>query len=117
MRISDWSSDVCSSDLHVYGGRMGNDSRGDGWKYRGRGFIQITGKDGYREVGARAGLDLPADPGQANEPEHCLRVACAFWDWKRINARCDAGDFVAVTRRLNGEIGRASCRERGGQYV
>lgn len=87
---------------NVYGGRMGNDAPGDGWKYRGRGFIQITGKDGYRQVGERAGLDLVADPDQALDPRNCLRIACAFWDWKRINPLCDAGDFTAVTRRING---------------
>ncbi|MFN4087804.1 MAG: peptidoglycan-binding protein [Alphaproteobacteria bacterium] len=86
----------------VYGGRMGNDAPGDGWKYRGRGFIQITGKDGYRNVGDRAGLDLVADPDLALDPKHCLRIACAFWAWKRLNPLCDTGDFVAVTRRING---------------
>src|SRR3546814_17990997 len=95
---------------HVYGGRMGNDSRGDGWKYRGRGFIQITGKDGYREVGARAGLDLPADPGQANQPEHCLRGACAFWDWTRIHPRCDRS-----AERREGKACVSTCRSRWSQ--
>lgn len=87
---------------NVYGGRMGNDAPGDGWKYRGRGFIQITGKDGYRQVGDRAGLDLVADPDLALDPRNCLRIACAFWDWKRINPLCDSGDFQAVTKRING---------------
>ena len=86
----------------VYGGRMGNDRPGDGWKYRGRGYIQITGKDGYRNVGDGAGLDLVADPGLAIDPRHCLKIACAFWKWKKINPICDRGDFVAVTKRING---------------
>ena len=85
-----------------YGGRMGNDANGDGWKYRGRGFIQITGKDGYRNVGERAGIDLVGDPDLALDPKNCLRIACAFWDWKRINPLCDRGDFTAVTKRING---------------
>lgn len=86
----------------VYGGRMGNDQPGDGFKYRGRGYIQITGKDGYRQVGSRIGLDLVANPQLALDPEHCLRIACGFWSWKDINPKCDEGDFVAVTKRING---------------
>lgn len=86
----------------VYGGRMGNDKPGDGFRFLGRGYIQITGREGYREVGARAGLDLEKNPDLALEPEHALRIACAFWAWKRINPLCDQGDFVAVTKRING---------------
>lgn len=86
----------------VYGGRLGNTAAGDGWKYRGRGFIQVTGKDGYKEVGDLAGLDLVADPEAAMRPEHALRVAAAFWKWKKLNPKADAGDFVGVTKRING---------------
>lgn len=86
----------------VYGGRMGNDQPGDGFRYRGRGYIQITGKDGYRQVGSRIGLDLVTHPQLAIDPEQCLRVACGFWRWKDINPKCDEGDFVAVTKRING---------------
>jgi len=86
----------------VYGGRMGNTAPNDGWTYRGRGFIQITGKDGYQQVGQEAGLDLVANPDWPTLPEHALRVACAFWRWKNLNPKCDAGDFVGVTKRING---------------
>jgi putative chitinase len=86
----------------VYGGRMGNDRPGDGFKYRGRGYIQITGKDGYKEVGARAALDLVGHPEFALDPQHCLRIACAFWQWKKVNVECDQGDFVGATKRING---------------
>jgi len=90
----------------VYCDRMGNGPRksGDGWAYRGRGYIQITGRDGYRSVGKIAGLSLEDKPDQAATPENALAVACAFWEWKRLNALCDTGDFVAVTRRINGGI-------------
>ena len=58
----------------VYGGRLGNTGPNDGWNYRGRGFIQITGKDGYREVGAIASFDLVRTPDMANDPANALRV-------------------------------------------
>ncbi|MAZ82733.1 MAG: glycohydrolase [Hoeflea sp.] len=86
----------------VYGGRMGNDQPGDGWAYRGRGLIQITGKEGYREVGKRAHLDLVKQPDLASDPRYALTVACAFWTWKNLNKLCDGGDFVLVTKRING---------------
>jgi putative chitinase len=90
----------------VYANRMGNGSSesGDGYRYRGRGYIQITGKDGYRQTGLRAGIDLVAQPERAVEIDYALRVACAFWKWKDINPLCDARDFEGVTRRINGAL-------------
>lgn len=88
----------------VYANRMGNGApdSGDGWDYRGRGYIQITGRDGYRSVGGVIGIDLVNNPGLAATPADALRVACGFWKWKNINAACDTGDFVQVTRLING---------------
>ena len=90
----------------VYNGRMGNRvGSSDGYDYRGRGLIQITGRDGYRSVGKIAGLDLEKNPALANEPHNLLLVACAFWSWKGLNALCkDTSDstLVAITKRVNG---------------
>lgn len=90
----------------VYANRMGNGSpeSGDGYRYRGRGYIQITGKDGYRNTGLHAGIDLVANPEKAIETTHALRIACAFWRWKNLNPLCDARDFEEVTRRVNGAL-------------
>ena len=86
----------------VYGSRMGNTDAGDGYRYRGRGYIQLTGRETYREVGEIAGLDLEGKPELAAKPENAVRIACAFWTWKGVNKQCDAGDFTGVTRRING---------------
>lgn len=88
----------------VYGGRMGNVNPGDGYRYRGRGYIQLTGRDAYREVGRIAGLDLENNPDLASEAAHAVRIACGFWTWKKLNPACDAGDFAGLTRRINGGI-------------
>lgn len=90
----------------VYANRMGNGppESGDGYRYRGRGYIQITGKDGYRQTGLRAGLDLVANPEKAIETANALRVACAFWKWKDLNPLCDQRKFEEVTRRINGGL-------------
>ncbi len=93
---------------NVYANRMGNGppESGDGYLFRGRGYIQITGRDGYQkvgaEVGAEAGLDLEAKPDEAATPENALLVACAFWEWKNINALCTPSGFTKVTKRING---------------
>lgn len=63
----------------VYGGKYGNDKPGDGYKYRGRGFNQLTFKDGYRSIGNKIGVDLVADPDKANDPEIAAAVAAAFF--------------------------------------
>jgi putative chitinase len=90
----------------VYANRMGNGppESGDGYRFRGRGYIQITGKDGYRQTGLRAGIDLVASPEKAIETDTALRVACAFWKWKDLNPLCDARKFEEVTRRINGAL-------------
>lgn len=89
---------------NVYSNRMGNGDTdsGDGWRYRGRGYIQITGRDGYRKVGQNADLELEQNPDWAFDPEQALHVACAFWRLKKLNVLCDTGDYVKVTRRING---------------
>jgi putative chitinase len=90
----------------VYANRMGNGppESGDGYRYRGRGYIQITGKDGYRQTGLRAGIDLVASPERAVATEDALRVACAFWKWKDLNPLCDLRKFDEVTKRINGAL-------------
>ena len=84
----------------VYGGRMGNDQPGDGWKYRGRGLLQVTGKDNYRQVGEALGLDLVNDPDLLAQPAIALRASIAWWEGNVPDAAM--GNIVKVTKRVNG---------------
>ena len=88
----------------VYGGRLGNgpEESGDGWRYRGRGPIGITGLDNYRLHGQALGVDLVNNPDLAATPDVGFRVAGHFWQLGGINVPADAGDTVAVTRAVNG---------------
>jgi putative chitinase len=84
----------------VYANRMGNgdEASGDGWKYRGRGIIQLTGKNNYRAYSALA----LANPDIVAQPEHAVRSSIWFWTTNNLNALADAGDFITLTRRING---------------
>ena len=97
----------------VYGSRMGNgpESSGDGWRYRGRGPIELTGKDNYRACGTAIGVDLVKEPEQLETPAVGCLAAAWFWASKGLNALADAGDFVSITRRING--GLIGLQERG----
>lgn len=90
----------------VYANRLGNGppESGDGFRYRGRGYIQITGRANYRDMGKIAGIPLEEQPELAAKPEHALAVACAFWSARKLNAICDTGDFSACTRAINGGL-------------
>jgi len=90
----------------VYGGRadLGNLEPGDGARFIGRGYLQITGRANYRVMGRRIGLDLEAEPERAAEPEVAVKIACAFWAENGLNALCDTGRFAAVSRRINGGL-------------
>lgn len=88
----------------VYGGRMGNVDPGDGWKYIGRGLIQITGRDNYRRFGGLVGADLEGEPALVTSAPWVLKVAAAFWQDKQCNALADADDIVGITKKINGGL-------------
>tara|TARA_R110000868_G_scaffold411627_3_gene706525 strand:- start:4860 stop:7298 length:2439 start_codon:yes stop_codon:yes gene_type:complete len=82
----------------VYGGRMGNEA-GEGHKYRGRGYIQITGKNNYKKYGDMIGVDLVADPEQANDPVIAKRLMAAYYADNGKGK--DLKDIDTVTRITN----------------
>ncbi|MBN8849931.1 MULTISPECIES: glycoside hydrolase family 19 protein [unclassified Sphingomonas] len=89
-----------------YEGRadLGNVNPGDGYRYRGRGPIQITGRANYRRYGEMLGIDLEGNPDLAASPAVGIRIAAAYWTRNRINAPADRDDIEAVTRLINGGL-------------
>lgn len=81
---------------------LGNSQAGDGSRYRGRGLIQITGRTNYIACGKALGLDLLNQPALLEQTVNACRSAGWFWQSRGLNALADAGDQVAVTRRING---------------
>ena len=91
----------------IYANRMGNGTTasGDGWRFRGRGYIQLTGRDNYTAFGKSIGIDIPANPDVV-ATEYALSSAAWFW-WKNgLNKLADLGPTTEVvtkiTKRVNG---------------
>lgn len=88
----------------VYSNRMGNGpaESGDGWKYRGRGLKQLTGKDNYARCGAALGVDLVGNPDLLLNPIQAARSAGWFWRTNNLSPFADAGDIKGMTKKING---------------
>ncbi|AZE53489.1 Phage endolysin [Pseudomonas synxantha] len=89
-----------------YEGRadLGNTVKGDGFKYRGRGLIQITGRANYAQCGDTLGLDLISQPELLEQPQYAAMSAAWFWSTRGLNILADQGQFVKITRRINGGL-------------
>jgi putative chitinase len=87
-----------------YSGRMGNGpaESGDGWKFRGRGLKQLTGKDNYTRCGQALGVDLVNNPDLLLEPMYAARSAGWFWNANNLSKFADAGDIKGMTKAING---------------
>lgn len=87
----------------VYANRNGNGgpASGDGWRYRGRGYLQITGRGNYRQIGRLIGMDLEERPEQLEDHDAAAAAAALYWRHHRINEAADVGDVLTVTRRIN----------------
>lgn len=93
----------------VYGARMGNgpESGGDGWRYRGRGLLQVTGRSNYREAGVGLGLPLEDQPELLEQAEHAAQSAAWWWAKRGLNEMADAGRFSDIGSIINtGQPGR-----------
>jgi putative chitinase len=88
----------------VDAGRLGNgnEASGDGWRYRGSGYKQLTGRVNYRSIGRQVGVDLEGTPEMAREPVAAARVALAFWRANNCGPAAAANNCAAVTRIING---------------
>ena len=98
----------------VYADRLGNGlaTSGDGWLYRGRGLIQMTGRSNYRAAGEALGVDLEATPELLEQPRYACLSAAWFWTVHALNDLADTGDFQQITRRINGGLNGYADRER-----
>lgn len=90
----------------VYSNRMGNGTieSGDGWKHRGMGLKQLTGKDNHKRCGEYLGIDLVEHPELLLEPEYAARSAGWFWKTNNLNRFADVSDIKGMTKVINGGL-------------
>jgi putative chitinase len=88
----------------VYANRMGNgdETSGDGYKFCGRGLIQLTGRNNYTKFAQDLGISLDETVAYLETPEGAVSSAGWFWDNNNLNQWCDKDDFITLTKRING---------------
>jgi putative chitinase len=98
----------------AYGGRMGNgpEGSGDGWRYRGAGIMQVTGRANCAEIATARGMPVEQVPDWLTTREGAAWGAAWFWGTRGLNALADAGDFDAITVAINGGMNGADDRRR-----
>jgi putative chitinase len=100
----------------AYCDRMGNgpESSGDGWRYAGKGLIQLTGKDNYTRFAESIETPVEQLPEYLGTFEGAVQSACWFWETNGLNQFADAGDILTLTKRING--GTIGLEERTQHY-
>lgn len=99
----------------AYGGRMGNNTSGDGWKYRGRGLIMLTGRASYQQASDATGLDLVGHPEYLETTDIAAMVAAWYWSSKNLNSMADIDNLEGITKRING--GTIGLEDRRARYA
>jgi putative chitinase len=88
----------------VYADRMGNrdEASGDGYRFRGRGCIQLTGSANYFHAGKALGVDFIMEPDLVATPQYAALTAGFFWNTQKLNAIAESGNNLALTKKING---------------
>ncbi len=89
---------------------LGNTEPGDGYRYRGRGILQTTGRANYRRIGQKCGVDFEAHPELVLSPEYALKPALVEWTEGNLNEAAGRDDIVAITRKINGGLNGLASR-------
>ena len=88
----------------IYGNRMGNrdEASGDGYRFRGSGFLQLTGHSNFFHAGKALGVDFVMEPELVRTPKYAAQTAGWFWQTHNLNQYADNRDFLTMTKRING---------------
>jgi putative chitinase len=82
--------------------KNGDEASGDGFRFRGRGLIQLTGRDNYTRFAASLGISIDETIEYLETPSGAVASAGWFWDNNGLNQFCDKDDFITLTKRING---------------
>lgn len=94
--------EYASGEAYEWRTDLGNVYSGDGVRFKGRGLIQITGRNNYKDCGKDLGVDLISNPKRLAEPNLACRSAGWFWDTKKLNPNADRDDIWTITQVING---------------
>jgi putative chitinase len=104
---------VYMDEFRSKGGQMGNTKPGDGFRFRGRGLKQLTGRNNYTAFGKSIGMTAEEAAEYVATPKGAVESACWFWDTNKLNTIADTDDVVKMTKRINGgDIGLADRQKR-----
>lgn len=95
--------------------KMGNTEEGDGWRFRGRGLKQLTGRENYTRFGDSVGMSAEEAAEYVATPAGAVESACWYWDSRNLNAIADGDDVKAMTKKING--GTIGLEDRQNRYV
>lgn len=92
----------------IYALQLGNgdESSGDGWRYRGRGLIKIIGKANYRRYGQSRNIDCISYPERLIEPYYAIDSSIWYWQSLTLNSYADKNDLLTITKRINGDLNK-----------
>ncbi len=101
----------------IYANRMdnGDTASGDGWRFRGGGILQLTGRYNYTEFGKTVGMTAEEATDYVRTKQGAIESACWFWKTNNINKYCDNDDIVGMTKRING--GTIGLKDRKFHYA
>lgn len=97
-----YSEEIASGKAYEGRSDLGNTEIGDGVKFKGRGLIQITGRFNYEKLSNAFGIDLIQEPELLKTPEWAVKSSLWFWKVKGLNTIADSGDFILLTKKING---------------
>lgn len=92
--------------------RLGNSEKGDGFKFKGRGALQLTGRANYKTVGDYFKVDFIKNPEKAASPEWAFMIAGWFWETRKLNELADKEDLIGVTKKVNGGLNGLEDRKK-----
>ena len=113
-----YDEEIASGQAYEGRSDLGNTQPGDGVRYKGRGYIQLTGRANYRDYGNRLGVDLENNPDLAKDPNIAADVAIAYWQQRVDRNAARSGDVRTVTRNINGGLnGLADRQNKFNKYM
>lgn len=106
-----YDEEIASGQAYEGRSDLGNTQPGDGVRYKGRGYIQLTGRANYRDYGNKLGVDLENNPDLAKDPNIAADIAIAYWQQRVDRNAARAGDVRTVTRNINGGLNGLADRQ------